>query len=82
MNQKRYKAKGPTPEKNESHKTHPPFCGDGPRDPTYGQRGGPRVAFWPNPSALREYSVGTGRADNPVSSAGATGSSTSQTGSQ
>ena len=59
--------------------THQPFDGDGPRDPSSGQRGGPTAAFYPNPSVVHGCSVWTGRADSRVSSGGATGSLANQT---
>ena len=77
--EKRYKEKEPTPEKNESHKTHPPFCGDGPHDRVSGRQGGPKVVSWLNLSVLHGCSAGTGRADNPCPSGGGTTSSTCQT---
>ena len=81
-NQKRDKAKGPTPEKRKSHNTHPPCDGDGPRDRVSGQQGGPTATFWPNHGVPHGYIFGTGRVDNLALSAGATGSLASQTGSR
>ena len=62
--------------------THPPFDGDAPRDPIFGQRGGPTATFWPNPSTVHGYNAGTGLVDIPYPSGGGATSLTYQTGSR
>ena len=75
---KRYKEKGPTPEKRKSHDTHQPYGVDGPRDPVFWQWDGPTGTFWPKHVALHACSDGIARGTTHGPWAGGGESSASQ----